>query len=110
MRVHLVKKPTIDRYVIENARMKSSFHHWMDTLKTANWYSPLNIKENFRSADLLGNNSNRVVFDIGGNNVRMICEYAFGKKQVHLYICWIGSHAEYTQLCQRRAQYIISDY
>ncbi|RYF91432.1 MAG: type II toxin-antitoxin system HigB family toxin, partial [Chitinophagaceae bacterium] len=58
----------------------------------------------------LGNGSGRVVFDIGGNKYRMICKYAFGDKQVHLFICWIGTHAAYTQLCKKGQQYNITLY
>jgi HigB_toxin, RelE-like toxic component of a toxin-antitoxin system len=59
---------------------------------------------------LLGRGSNRVVFDIGGSNYRMICKYAFGEKQVHLFICWIGTHAEYDKLCAGREQYTVTNY
>ncbi|WP_298608866.1 type II toxin-antitoxin system HigB family toxin [uncultured Spirosoma sp.] len=56
------------------------------------------MKDTFGAADLLGNGTNRIVFDIGGNYYRMICKYAFGKNQVHLFVCWIGAHAEYVKL------------
>jgi len=64
----------------------------------------------FGSADLLGNSSNRVVFDIAGNTYRMICKYAFGDKQVHLFVCWIGTHTDYDKLCKLNEQYTVSDY
>jgi mRNA interferase HigB len=64
----------------------------------------------FGSADLLGNRSSRVVFDIAGNTYRMICKYAFGVKQVHLFVCWIGTHAEYDKLCKLNEQHAVSDY
>ena len=72
--------------------------------------APLDILETFGAGDLLGRGSNRVVFDIGGNNYRMICKYAFGERQVHLFICWIGTHAEYDKLCAGREQYTITNY
>ena len=59
---------------------------------------------------MLGNGSNRVVFDIAGNNNRMICKYAFGEKQVHLFVSWIGSHAAYKKLCDANEQYAVSVY
>jgi mRNA interferase HigB len=40
----------------------------------------------------------------------MICKYAFGDKQVHLFVCWIGTHAEYDALCNEEKQYTIEDY
>ncbi|MHA4812335.1 type II toxin-antitoxin system HigB family toxin [Flavitalea flava] len=64
----------------------------------------------YNTADLLGNGSKRVVFDIGGNNYRMICKYWFGKTKIHLYIKWIGTHAEYDILCKAKKQYTISQH
>ncbi|MES2328836.1 MAG: hypothetical protein V4539_04485 [Bacteroidota bacterium] len=40
----------------------------------------------------------------------MICHYVFGDKEMHLFVCWIGTHAEYTKLCADKKQYIVSDY
>lgn len=64
----------------------------------------------FGAADLLGNGSDRVVFNIAGNNYRMICKYHFGVSKVHLYVKWIGTHTEYTELCNDNDQYVISIY
>ncbi|MGZ5281070.1 MAG: type II toxin-antitoxin system HigB family toxin [Bacteroidia bacterium] len=110
MKVHLVKKQTIEDFVKNHARSKSSFTIWLGVLKFADWNEPEDIKKTYRSADLLGNGSNRVVFDIGGNNYRMICKYVFGAKEIHLFVCWIGTHAEYDKICANNLQYTISDY
>ncbi len=40
----------------------------------------------------------------------MICKYAFGEKQVHLFVLWIGTHAEYDKLCKKGEQYTINIY
>jgi mRNA interferase HigB len=40
----------------------------------------------------------------------MICQYAFGENEVHLFVCWIGTHAEYDKLCKAKEQYSISAY
>ena len=110
MRVHLIKKQTIEDYAIENARSKSSFDKWVGAVKYADWNSPADIKKTFGSADLLGKGCSRVVFDIGGNNYRMICKYLFGNRNVHLFVSWIGTHAEYDKLCKGNGQYTISVY
>jgi mRNA interferase HigB len=110
MRVHLIRKETIEDYVANNARSRSSFAIWLTVLKNADWDKADDIKETFGSADLLGNGSNRVVFDIGGNKYRMICKYAFGNKQVHLFVCWIGTHTEYDEVCDKNEQYTVTDY
>lgn len=110
MRVNLIKQKTIRNYVLENARSKVSFEEWLTKIKTADWKIPEDIKRTFNSADLLGKNSHRVIFDIAGNNYRLICKYAFGENEVHLFVCWIGTHAEYTKLCGKKEQYIINLY
>lgn len=110
MKVHLIKESTVDSFVRDHARSRVSFDEWLRKLRTANWFLPENIRESYPAADFLGNGTDRVVFDIGGNNFRMICKYYFGPNRVHLSICWIGTHAEYTHLCKRGQQYSIYIY
>jgi mRNA interferase HigB len=110
MKVHLIKKQTIEEYAIRNSRSRSSFGIWLNIVRFADWNEPSDIQDTFGSADLLGNGTNRVVFNIGGNNYRIICKYAFGKNQVHLFVCWLGTHAEYSKLCKEEKQYTINSY
>jgi len=110
MKVHLVKNQSIDLFILNNARSKSSFENWLDDLNRADWVRPNDIITTFSNADLLGKGTKRVVFNIGGNNYRMICEYLFGLKKVHLYINWIGTHAEYSKLCKQYKQYTVNKY
>ena len=110
MKVHLIRKDTIEGYATSNARSRPSFEEWLTKLKLADWDKPTDIQLSFGSADLLGKGSNRVVFDIGGNNYRLICKYAFGEKQVHLFVCCIGTHAEYDKLCKNNEQFSKRNY
>lgn len=72
MKIHLIKKQTTEDYVKKNARSKASFEIWFSILKRANWKEPNEIIATFNSADILGRSSDRVIFNIGGNNYRMI--------------------------------------
>lgn len=110
MKVHVIKKLTIEDYIKIHPSSKSAFQYWLDSLKLADWRSPLDIKETFNTADILGKGCDRVVFDIGGNNHRVICQYHFGSTEVHLYICWIGTHAAYDKLNNYREQYTVKLY
>jgi mRNA interferase HigB len=110
MRVHLIKRLTIEEFSEQHARSKPSLGDWLEKVKNADWDEPSDITETFNSADLLGNGSSRVVFNIAGNNFRMICKYAFGEKQVHLFVCWMGTHTEYTALCDKNEQFTKSIY
>ncbi len=110
MKVRLIKRRSIEDFAAENAGSRSSFRIWLTLLKQADWQSPADITRTFGSADLLGNGSERVVFDIAGNHYRMICKYHFGKARAHLYVKWIGTHAEYTELCHNKEQYRVNNY
>jgi mRNA interferase HigB len=110
MKVHLIRKETIIGFASGHARSRTSFEDWLEKIKHADWEKPLDMKQTFGATDLLGRHSSRVVFDIGGNAFRMICKYAFGDKQVHLFVCWIGTHAEYDVLCDEEKQYTIGNY
>ena len=110
MKVHLIKRQTVEDYAAGHARSRSVFALWLTALKYADWNTPADIQRTFGAADLLGNGSNRVVFDISGNHYRLIARYAFGAQQVHLFVCWLGTHAEYDKLCAKNNQYTISAY
>lgn len=110
MKVHLIKKQSIEDYVLKNARSRASFEIWLSIIKRVDWNEPNKIIATFSSSDILGIGSDRVVFNIGGNNYRLICKYHFGNTRVHLFIKWIGTHAEYTKLCNEGKQYEIDVY
>ena len=110
MKVNLIKRKTIEQYAVAHARSRNSLRIWLTLLKMADWVEPEDIKETFATADLLGNGSERIVFDIAGNHDRVICKYHFGVTKVHLFIKWIGTHAEYTKLCNGNKQYTITDF
>jgi mRNA interferase HigB len=110
MKIHLIKKQTLDEFAHQHPGSKASLEGWVGKLKYADWEQPADIKRTFNTADLLGKSSDRVIFDIGGNNFRMICKYAFGAKQAHLFVCWIGTHAEYDKICKQSEQYSINIY
>ena len=105
MKVHLIKTQSISRFAHDNIQSKKSFEVWLSILKRVDWDSPQDIMNTFCSADILGKGSNRVVFNIGGNKYRIICQYYFGKQKIHLFVKWIGTHALYSKLCQNKEQY-----
>jgi mRNA interferase HigB len=110
MKVHLIRKDTIEDFARQNAQSRTSLGDWLAKVKNADWEKPADMQATFRSSDLLGKGSSRVVFDIAGNSYRMICKYAFGDKEVHLFVFWIGTHAEYDKLCDHNEQYTVSIY
>ena len=110
MKVHLIKERTIWDYVRKHASSRPGFSRWLEILKSADWEQPEDMSATFRTVDILGYGSKRVIFDIGGNNYRLICKYNFGVTKVHLFIKWTGTHAEYTRLCDDNKQYTVDEF
>lgn len=92
-------------YARKHAESKSSCIDFIIKIKAADWEAPEHMKGTFAKVDTLGKGSERVVFDIGGNNHRFICKYRFGRSSVRLYVLWLGTHAQYTALCKKGEQY-----
>lgn len=64
---------------------------WIDEAKKAAWTQPAEIKEQYRSASVLKNR--RVVFNIKGNDYRLIVAVAY--RYLAVYVKFIGTHAAY---------------
>jgi mRNA interferase HigB len=64
---------------------------WYEEATSAAWTQPADIKEQYGSASVLPNR--RVVFNIKGNDYRLIVAIAY-KLQV-VYIKFVGTHKEY---------------
>lgn len=67
---------------------------WHDYVQKAAWSSPTDVKRDFQSADILPDN--RVVFNIGGNNYRLIVKIEYRFQDV--YVRFIGTHREYDRI------------
>lgn len=110
MKVHLIRKETLEVYAWLNPQSRGPIEEWLYKIRHSDWKTPEDIKAGFAGADLLGRGSNRVIFNIGGNHYRLIAKYAFGEKQVHLFINWLGTHAEYDRVCNSNEQFTIQKF
>lgn len=64
---------------------------WYDEATHATWNQPADIKTQYRSASVLKNR--RVVFNIKGNDYRLIVAIAYRLQVV--YVKFVGTHKEY---------------
>jgi mRNA interferase HigB len=66
---------------------------YRETLK-ADWSTPAKVKEQYRSASMVG--GNRVVFNVKGNDYRLVVSINYSYRVV--YVRFIGPHAEYDKI------------
>ena len=67
---------------------------WYKRTSKANWSNLADIKQTFNTVDYVGND--RYVFDIKGNNYRIVAIVLFINKKV--YMRFIGTHKEYEKI------------
>ena len=67
---------------------------WFAEAKVAQWKTPQDVKARYANASILANN--RVVFNIKGNDYRLIVAIAY--RMQYVYVKFIGTHAEYDKV------------
>lgn len=67
---------------------------WYSEVSKADWKKPSDITKHYRTASILVNN--RAVFNIKGNDYRLIVTINYAYKIV--YIRFVGTHKEYDKI------------
>lgn len=76
------------------ADAKGALQSWHDEAIKANWQTPQDIKAQYRSASICGNN--RVVFNIAGNKYRLVVEMQYQAGIV--WVKFVGTHTQYDKI------------
>ncbi len=89
MRVIALKH--IRDFCLRHPQAAQALKAWTHEARNASWKTPQDIRQRYSSASFLGHN--RVVFNIKGNEYRLIVAVADQFEAV--YIKCIGTHAQY---------------
>lgn len=81
-------------FTVRHADADVAVRDWYRRVIKANWNSLADIRQTFNTVDYVGND--RYVFDIKGNNYRIIAIVLFINKKV--YMRFIGTHEEYDKI------------
>jgi mRNA interferase HigB len=91
----IAKKTLKEFYTTANhIDAQSSLEAWYHEATKASWSNPNEIKAQYKSASLIGNN--KVVFNICGNKYRLIVKINYLSQVI--FIKFIGTHKEYDKL------------
>ncbi len=66
---------------------------WFREVEKEHWGSPADIKRKYRNASIVGD---RVVFNIKGNNYRLVVRINYEFEVV--YVRFVGTHEEYDEI------------
>jgi mRNA interferase HigB len=85
----------------DQAALKASLEAWFDEVKKASWASAADVKRHYATASIVS--ADRIVFNIKGNDYRLVVAVDFEKGIV--WIKWIGTHRDYDRIDVKEVQH-----
>ncbi len=92
--MRVIAKKILREFWETHSDCEQQLKSWFRETCKAEWKNPNEIKIEYPNASIL--NDNRIVFNIKGNNYRLIVKINFEYEMV--WIRFIGTHAEYDKI------------
>ena len=89
--MRIISKKSLRSFWIRHTEAEQALCAWFHEMGAADWKTPMDLKRDFPSADILP--GNRVVFNIKGNHYRLIAKIHYNTGI--LFVRFIGTHSEY---------------
>ncbi len=90
--MRVIKRGALIAFWERHSDSRPSLEAWYAVARAANWASPTEMKQVYRSADLVGR---RTVFNISGNKYRLIARVNYQTQRI--FVLYIMTHAEYAK-------------
>jgi mRNA interferase HigB len=92
--MRIIAKRTLREFEKLHPQARPGLRLWYQTARIRGWTNPADVKQDYANASIIA--GNRVVFNIGGNNYRLVVKfnYRYGIG----YIRFVGTHAEYDKI------------
>lgn len=81
--------------------MRAALDAWFAEASKARWSSAADVKRSYATASIVS--ADRVVFNIKGNDYRLVVAVDFEKSIV--WINWIGTHKDYDDIDVKEVQH-----
>src|ERR1700679_1210118 len=78
----------------DQSAVKSALDAWFDEVSKAHWSNAADLRRRYATASIV--NAERVVFNVKGNDYRLVVAIDFEKGIV--WIKWIGTHRAYDKI------------
>ena len=98
--MRIIARRTLLKFIDELAgqknqpAVKAALNAWFDEVSKANWASSDDVKNLYATASIVS--AERIVFNIKGNDYRLVVSVDFEKGIV--WIKWIGTHKAYDKI------------
>jgi mRNA interferase HigB len=78
----------------DQTALKAALDAWFDEVRKARWSGTAEVRRSYATASIVS--ADRIVFNIKGNDYRLIVAIDFEKGIV--WIKWIGTHKDYDKI------------
>ncbi|MGB6596963.1 MAG: type II toxin-antitoxin system HigB family toxin [Candidatus Acidiferrum sp.] len=88
--MRIIKRGALEQFWQKHPDAKASLESWYNVVRRANWQTPVEMKQIYPHADLVGR---RTIFNIAGNKYRMVARVNYESQRV--FVLYLLTHAEY---------------
>jgi mRNA interferase HigB len=101
--MRIIKEKTLAKYceLLKYKQAEESVKAWVYEVRLSVWDNANELKLKFGNASIIS--SKRVIFNIKGNDYRLIVDIEYKLKLV--FIVWFGTHAEYNKIDAKTVSY-----
>lgn len=101
--MRIIKEKTLTEYckLSKYKQATQALQAWIYEVRYANWNNANELKSKYGNASIIS--SKRVVFNIKGNDYRLIVDIEYKLKLV--FIVWFGTHKEYDKIDAKTISY-----
>ncbi len=101
--MRIIKEKTLSDYcrLDKYKQAEEPLRAWIYEVKYSIWNNANDLKAKYKSASIIG--SKRVVFNLKGNDFRLIVDVEYKLKIV--FIVWFGTHTEYDKIDAKTVKY-----
>jgi mRNA interferase HigB len=105
--MRLIARRTLREFIESRAghrdepALKAALDAWFGEVKAARWTSTADVKRRYATASIVS--ADRIVFNIKGNDYRLVVAVDFEKGIV--WIKWIGTHRDYDRINVREVEH-----
>ena len=92
--MRIIARKTLREFWEQHPDTEAALKAWYHDVRRADWKTPSDVRQVYTTASIIANN--RVVFNIRGNQYRLIVavNYDYGI----VYIRFVGTHQQYDQI------------
>lgn len=101
--MRIIKESTLTQYCKQSKFMQAeeSVKAWIYEVRYSTWNNANELKATYGNASIIS--SKRVVFNIKGNDYRLIVDIEYKLKIV--FVVWFGTHKEYDKIDVKTVNY-----